>query len=280
MQLNPYRGLRVIVLIGLLAVLLAACTPPASPVPATPAAVEIPTVTVEVTADGISVPAEVPSGVVSFVMQNTSGAAGSPEIVRLNDGVTMDQLNEALASGDDMAALTLVSLQGGPSASVDNKVTYNLTPGNYVAALFPENGPPVMQPFTSGAASGAVAPSADVSAQLVDFQFIIPDEIKAGPQVWQIENNGEQWHEMGILKFNEGATMDDLMAMLQSEEASGPPPFEDVAFWSPMGPGQTAWVTWDLPAGEYTVVCFLPDLNGDGAPHHAHGMTRTLTVTE
>lgn len=280
MQRNPYRGLRVVILIGLLAVLLAACTPPASPVPATPAAVEIPTVTVEITADGISVPAEVPSGVVSFVMQNTSGADGSPEIVRLNDGVTVDQLNEALASGDDMAALALVSLQGAPSASVDNKVTYNLTPGNYVAALFPENGPPVVQSFTSGADSGAAAPSADVSAQLVDFQFLIPDEIKAGPQVWQIENKGDQWHEMGILKFNEGATMDDLMAMLQSEESSGPPPFEDVAFWSPMGPGQTAWVTWDLPAGEYTVVCFLPDLNGDGAPHLAHGMTRTLTVTE
>lgn len=280
MQPNSYRGLRAVMLIGMLAAMLTACTPAATPAPATPAAVEIPTVTVEVTANGIAVPAEVPSGIVAFAVQNNSGSQGSPEIVRLNDGVTVDQLNEALASGDDMAALALVSLQGAPSASVDNKVTYNLAAGTYVAALFPENGPPMVQPFTSGAASGAAAPSADVSAQLVDFQFIIPDEIKAGPQVWQIENNGEQWHEMGILKFNEGATMDDLMAMLQSEEASGPPPFQDVAFWSPMAPGQTAWVTWDLPAGEYTVVCFLPDLAGDGTPHLAHGMVRTLTVTE
>ena len=30
--------------------------------------------------------------------------------------------------------------------------------------------------------------------------------------------------------------------------------------------------------GEYTVLCFLPDLAGDMSPHLAHGMVRTLTV--
>ena len=61
--------------------------------------------------------------------------------------------------------------------------------------------------------------------------------------------------------------------MLQSEEETeGPPPFEDIAFWAPNSPGETGYVTWDLPAGEYTVICFLPDLAGDFSAHAAHGM--------
>lgn len=60
-----------------------------------------------------------------------------------------------------------------------------------------------------------------------------------------------------------------------------PPPFEPIAFWSPMGAGAQAWVEWDLPPGEFTVLCFLPDLaDGQGTPHLMHGMVRTLTVTE
>jgi len=103
--------------------------------------------------------------------------------------------------------------------------------------------------------------------------------IAAGPQTWMIENTGGQWHEMAIVKLGEDMTVDDLLAMMQSEDAmSGPPPFEWVAGLWPMGAGQRAWVNWDLPAGEYTVICFVPDINGDMAPHAAHGMVRTLVV--
>ena len=36
----------------------------------------------------------------------------------------------------------------------------------------------------------------------------------------------------------------------------------------------------DLAPGEYTVLCFLPDLNGDFSPHLTHGMVASLTVTQ
>ena len=137
---------------------------------------------------------------------------------------------------------------------------------------------------TSSSATGMFAGTAvPAPGSSGSFSFALPNEIKAGQNVWQIENKGEQWHEMGILKLNEGVTLEDMMAWMESADPdgpSGPPPFEDAAFWAPMGAGNTAWVTWDIPAGEYTVICFLPDLAGDGAPHFAHGMVRTLTVTE
>lgn len=255
--------------------LLGACT-----TPATPAASTIPEITVDVGADSVSLPAAVPSGIVAVKFNTAEGVSGTPEIARLNEGVTMEQLNEALAQPDPTAALALVTLLGSAQGSSDNKVVYDLKPGAHAAVLFPDNAAPVVGAFTAGEASQATAPQAAVTAQLADFSFTLPDSIKTGPQLWHIQNMGKQWHEMVIVKLNEGVTVDNLMEMLQSEQTEGPPPFEQVAMWAPNGAGEQAWVTFDLPAGEYTVLCFLPDVTGDGTPHLAHGMVRTLTVTE
>lgn len=42
-------------------------------------------------------------------------------------------------------------------------------------------------------------------------------------QGWQINNKGQQWHKMDILKLAEGTTVDDVLAMIQSEEQSDAP---------------------------------------------------------
>ena len=265
--------------------LLAGCSPIRAPQAAGDAAVEagaIPVVTLTVTDAGLEAPGEIPSGVVAIVIEGAD-PENMPELARLNDGVTMEQLNEALAQPDPMAALPLVTLLGGAVSSVDGQVVHDLQPGAYVAVYFAPDGPPQVIPVTSGAPSGAPAPTADVAVSLVDFSFTMPDKIAAGPQVWQIDNAGGQWHEMAIVQLNEGATMKDVLEWLatmgpEGAAAAGPPPFEEGAFWSPMGSGQRAWVTWDLPAGEYTVICFLPDLAGDMSSHAEHGMVRMLVV--
>lgn len=241
------------------------------------AAGAIPEVAIEMGDAGPSIAAEVPSGVVAINLNAAPGAL----LARLNEGVTLDQFNEGLSQPDPTAAVALVSLLGGASNTTDGKLIVDLQAGQHVLVNFPEDGPPSAVSFTAGEASGATAPAADVTVDLVDFNFAIPAEIEAGPKVWQISNKGQQWHEMAIVKLNEGASIDDVLAMLQSEEESAaPPPFEEVAFWSPNSPGETGYVTWDLPAGEYTVICFLPDLAGDMTSHAAHGMVATLTVTE
>lgn len=242
----------------------------------------IPEVAVEKTADGVSMASEVPSGIVALKIDpELEGLPG-----RLNDGVTMDDLNAALTNPEDpFAALAMVTLLGAGSNTTDGRTIYDLEPGQYAYVDMPENAPPSAVSFTAGDASGATAPEAEVTVNLVDFNFAIPAEIESGPQVWQINNQGEQWHEMAVMKMNEGVSMDDVMALIMSEESQdGPPPLEQlgelVAFWAPSGPGETAWVTWDLEPGNYTVLCFLPDITGDFSPHLAHGMFAELTVTE
>lgn len=264
----------VLILLGMLAMMvLSAC----SVMGGEEAAVEIPEVVFEATESGLSVPEEVPSGVVAI--KTVGEVEGLPG--RLNDGVTLEQLNEALAQPDPFAALGLLTLLGGASNTTDDRLITDLKPGQHVFVSFGTDGPPAVHPFMAGDASGATAPVPDVTVDLVDFNFAIPNEIESGPKIWQINNKGNQWHEMGIVKLSEGVTVDDVVASLTSEEPSeGPPPFEEVAFWAPNSPGETGYVTWDLPPGEYTVICFLPDIAGDMSAHASHGMVANLTVTE
>jgi hypothetical protein len=283
MRMLERRWTVVVAVLTLFALLvLAACTPAGGGETDTATDDAIPEIAVQVTENGISLPSEVPSGVVAFKMEG--GADAIP--ARLNEGVTVEQVNEALMQPDPFAALALVTLLGGGSNTADDKLTLDLQQGEHVIVYFPDNGPPSVTPFTAGEPSGATAPTADVTLDLVDFNFVVPSEISSGPKVWQINNKGTQWHEMGIVKLKEGVTISDVVEMLTSEEgAAGPPqaegaPFDEVAFWAPSGPGETAWVTWDLPPGEYTVICFLPDVNGDMSPHAAHGMVGQLTVTQ
>ncbi len=265
------RGV-VLVALGLLAtVLLGACTVMGGE----EASVAIPEIVVEATDTGLSVPADTPSGIVAFKM--VPGALPA----RLNEDVTLDQLNEALAQPAPFAALGLLTLLGGASNTTDGRVIVDLQPGQHVILNFPENAAPAVYPFTAGDPSGATAPAADVTVDLVDFNFALQPEISAGLKVWQINNKGQQWHEMAIVKLNEGVTTDDLLAMMQAEAPpEGPLPYEEIAFWTPNSPGETGYVTWDMPAGEYTVICFLPDIAGDMTAHAAHGMVAMLTVTE
>jgi hypothetical protein len=241
---------------------------------------DVPEITISVGADELTFPGEVPAGIVTFVVENVGGPEGTPEIARLNEGVTFEQLMTALGESPD-AALPLVSLLGTSEHAVDGRIIYDLAEGDYAAVLFREDGPPLLGNFGTSGRSEAALPEADITAQLVDFAFVIPDQLEAGQSVWEIQNTGQQWHEMVIIQLHEGVTLEDMFEMFAEEP--GPEeefPFDMIAFWSPMGAGERAWVTWDLPAGEYTVICLLPDLAGDMAPHAAHGMVRTLTVTE
>ncbi len=273
----------VVLMLAAVLVMAACSTPAAAP---TPTPVAMPEVTVEVSDTGISAPAEMPAGLVAVTIRNNTEAPAGPMFARLNEGVTVEQFTEAMTTDESgTAAIALVTLLGGAQAGAGESVrtVFDLKPGNHIALGFGE-GPPQLASFTVAAGSGAApaAPDPGVTVDLIDFQFTMPEQIKAGAQTWQIENKGGQWHEMVVIKLNEGATVQDLLAMMMSEgPPEGPPPFEQVAFWAPMSAGERAWTTIDLPAGSYTVLCFLPDFASDPpASHLEHGMVRTLTVTE
>ena len=251
-------------------------------------AVAIPEVMVSAGDDEVvDFPAVVPEGVVQFTFENNRAEMPySPIIARLNDGVTMDQFNESMASDDEFAALALVTLYGGSEVAPGESGSFwlDMLPGSYVVVEFSEAGPPSVEAFDVEDTDGEVAegPETNVTVAMVDFAFGVPLTQQAGEQVWRLMNVGNQWHEMGVFKVDEGTTIEQvqelLMAAFGSEDENAELPFEPAFFWAPMGPDATAWVTVDLEPGSYAVVCFLPDLLGDFSPHVMKGMIQIFTV--
>ena len=242
------------------------------------AGAEIPTVTGIASDDGIELPSEVPAGLVTFTFENNrSDAPFSPIIARLNDGVTMDDLMAAMGGEDQMAAVTLLTLYGGSAIASGESLNFTteLTAGEYVLVEMEGEG---FLAFTvsEGDALEMTEPEADVHLAMVDFGFGLPAFVPAGPQVWHLENIGDQWHEVRIYPAPEGiSSVADVRAAIAAGEEEEP---EQAFFWTPMGAGTQVWVTIDLEPGTYVLVCLLPDLAGDFSPHMEHGMIQVFTV--
>lgn len=244
------------------------------------AAQDIPQVSIQISNEGVVVPSEVPEGAVTVLFENSAEFPVVGEVVRLNEGETVEAYSaEMMAAEDPDAAFLSRPLMGGtmvmPGATAT--VTYVFTPGNYVflnlAGEMPE-----FHGFSVADAEGegAAAPTADVDIKLMDFAFSLPIEMAAGEQIWRIYNEGEQWHELGMIRLDENMTLMDFHHLLMSEEEGAPPDF----IWLPMMPGEEAWVTMNLEPGTYGIACFLPDIMGEGQPHLMEGMVQIITVTE
>ena len=90
-------------------------------------------------------------------------------------------------------------------------------------------------------------------------------------------NTGQESHHAQFVRLNEGVTMEQFQGALQQAPEAA---FTLVTFEggpAPIGPGDSAEVVADLGAGQYVLLCFVPD--PDGVPHLAKGMIRPVTVT-
>lgn len=247
---------------------------------------EIPAVTITTVDHAFSAPEQIDAGLVSITMQNDGNEPHHVQFVRLNDDVTLEQLGAALQEGPE-AAFPLVSFAGGPSmvdGGGSQTVTVNLTAGTHMLlCLVPDSdGVPHL-------AHGMAAPievvdngqdnpeplTADLTIQLLDFAYAFSSGIEAGPQIWEVENDGDVIHEIALIKLNDGATMDDVEAYMHAPE--GPPPFANVGGLQAIDPGTSGWVHLDLAPGDYVAVCHIPD-PASGKTHIELGMVMPFTV--
>jgi len=242
----------------------------------------VPQVSVQFSADGVTIPDELPEGVVDIAFTNNTEAPVAPILARLNPDVTIDAFNEALSQGP-MAAIPMVALLGGteiaPNTTKD--ITFDFSVGTNV--LLELNGEiPSVQFFNVADAEGegAAAPAADVQVTLMDFAFALPLEIAAGPQTWLLENQGGQWHEMSIARLPDDLTVTEFRDLVKQAAAGELDESEagEMIFFAPLSQGERAWTTIDLQPGTYVVACFLPDF-ASGHAHADMGMVQIITVT-
>jgi hypothetical protein len=287
---------RTFALIALLTtvLVLGACQPAGTAnqgtAPSSSSAAEIPQITISARDYAYVGPTQIPAGLVSLTLVNDGKEPHQAQLARLNDGVTMDQIQAALQKGPE-AAIPLVSLAGGPSVVMPGKqqqVTVDLAEGQYVMLCFVESpdGMPhlakgMISPLQVTRGTGQARPEepkADATVTMKDFTFQMPSQIKAGRFTWKVVNDGPQPHEMSIVKLAPGKTLDDVMAVMASQSFSGPPPFEEAGGMQALDAGKTGWLTLDLEPGSYLALCFVPD-PASGRAHVEMGMVVPFSVS-
>ncbi len=272
--------------IFVMALTLAACNPTSAGT-TTAAAAQISEITIKAADYSFDAPEQIEAGLVKVKLVNNGQEPHHAQIVRLNDGVTLEQFQTALPEGE-AAAFPLITFVGGPGLvdpGLDSQVTLDLTPGQYVLLCFfpshdgvPHLAKGMVRPIEVVAATDQVETAelkADATVKLVDFSFVMPPEIKAGPQVWEVVNQGPQLHEIMIVKLAEGKTMADIQTFMQSPQ--GTPPYSQIGGFQAITLGESGWLNLDLTPGEYVALCHVPD-PATGQAHTELGMVMLFSV--
>jgi uncharacterized cupredoxin-like copper-binding protein len=252
-------------------------------VPANPAAAAR-LVTIEASDYAFSTPEAIAGGLVTLRLVNGGHETHHAQLLRLKDGVTLDQLFGAFQSEGE-AALRFITAEGGVGAIDPGgaaEVTVNLTPGQYVLACFlpsPDGTPHLVKGMVkplkvTAEESGAAAPVAHGTVTLKDFAFEVP-VFHGGRGTYRIVNQGQQIHEFVVVRLAPGKTADDAARFFSAP--AGPPPFQSVGGMNGLDPGRSGYATLDLTPGDYAAICLVPD-PASGTPHVHLGMVKAFTV--
>lgn len=227
------------------------------------------------------------SGLTTFRLVNHGPDFHHIQLVRLEDGHTLDDLTRAMAS-HDAPLPSWITMVGGPNTpgipGDETNATLVLQPGNYAMLCWipaPDGQPHTMKgmvkPLTVIPDPGSTAglPPADLMMILDDYSFDTDKPITAGRRTIRVENDAAQPHEVVFVQLAPGRSATDFLSFMQRPE--GTPPGKLVGGTTAIAQGGTNFVTIDFEPGDYALLCFIPDAR-DGAPHIAHGMAKQITV--
>jgi len=111
-----------------------------------------------------------------------------------------------------------------------------------------------------------------------EYAFEGPATFNNGLTQVSLTNNGTMTHHGMFLLLNEGKTIADLGAAAAKDGIGGLLSVAvSVGGPASIDPGLTSTVVIDFKAGNYVLVCVIPD--ADGVPHMAKGMAFPVTVT-
>lgn len=277
----------------------------------------LPELRVTIDQNGIQAPSEIEAGRILLTVENQLEFPAGFSIIQLPEGLTIEEALAAFgpppgAEGEmaspaaDGAAEAGASPAAGPGMQLpdwffeatwaggafappqgQSQVVIELSAGEWHLLSDPESGlMPVSLNVTGDAATPAatVEIQSDATVELDNFQIRLPEQINAGPQVWEVTNVGDQPHEMFLARTPELLTIEQVQQLLELEEGAPPPPgvpdpaeFQDVGGVAPISQDQTVWAEFNLEPGNYVAVCFMPD-EETGMPHAAKGMVVVFQV--
>ncbi|HET7552990.1 MAG TPA: hypothetical protein VFK04_16975 [Gemmatimonadaceae bacterium] len=245
--------------------------------------------TVDITATefAFQAPDTIHAGLTTFRLVDTGKQLHHAQLVRLDDGKTIADLESAMKKGGPPPSWMVFA--GGPNAPRPgggvSVATQELEPGNYAIICIipgPDHLPHIMKgmmhPLTVVPAVGVPAqePAADVVVHMKEYGYQLSTPITAGAHRLRVENDGSQPHELELVRLADGKSLVDFEKWVDSQQ--GPPPGEPLGGVATMAPGEDAFFSSDFTPGKYALICFVPDPS-DGKPHFVHGMAKEITVS-
>jgi hypothetical protein len=231
-------------------------------------------------------PDTIEAGLTTIKLANQGPDLHHIQLLKLEEGHTVADLEKAFKENPH-GVPTWVRWIGGPNAPVPGELaigTIDLQPGNYaLVCVIPtaEGAPHFMKGMTRdltvipSTRAAAVAPVADIDVKLDDYKFDISRPITAGKHTIKVENMASQPHEIFLLQLAPGAKAEDFLKWERTQQ--GPPPGKPMGGTTMIEKGGVNYLTADFAAGEYALICFMPDAK-DGKPHFAHGMIKQITI--
>jgi plastocyanin len=245
------------------------------------------TITVTATDFAFEGPATIAAGPTTVRLVNTGKELHQVQLIKIEQGKTLGDVAQALKQGGPPPEW--IKFVGGPNGIApgqEAQATSVLTPGSYAYMCFIPSPDGVMhaakgmaRPFQVTSASYAAAaaqPEPDVTVKLVDYDFQSSEPLTPGRHTIMVENAGPQPHELVLLKLAPGKKVEDFAGWAE-HGMKGPPPAEPIGGVTILDNGGRGSFTADLAAGEYGLICFVPDAK-DGKPHLAHGMMKNFKV--
>jgi uncharacterized cupredoxin-like copper-binding protein len=230
----------------------------------------------------------VAAGRVPVSLHNGGNEAHQVMILRLHDGVSVDQYLSA-AQSDEGAAGSLIDNAGGvnivdPGASGTGYA--DLQPGSYALVCYIPSGDHVghlhkgmvaeLTVPETAAASPIAEPAVLGDIVMQDFNFTLPPQGLSAPGTYRFVNNGAQAHEFVVMRINDGKTLGDVLPYLQAG-FQGDKPLTFASGSGGVEPGNAGYVDLALSPGEYVAMCFITDPASH--KHHAElGMFLPFTI--
>jgi hypothetical protein len=262
--------------------------PPADAPPATPAAAAPAPEILTVTASDykFDAPDQIPAGLVTVRLMNRGPSPHHVQLLRLADGKTAADFQAAVQKG---AMPTWATPAGGPNppeVGGTSEVRLPLEAGEYVMVCFipdtagvPHMAHGMLRPLRVITATETAASSADTTADvemtLVDYDFKLSAPLTPGHHVIRVVNAAKQPHELVFVRLAPNKSPMDFARW--GEHQVGPAPGTLHGGISGIMPGTVAYVPVDLPAGDYALLCFVPDMK-DGKAHYVHGMRKQIKI--
>lgn len=111
-----------------------------------------------------------------------------------------------------------------------------------------------------------------------DHAFEGPDSMSAGPVTMRLVNEGHDPHHAQLMRLTQGKTAKDFIAALKAEPFATPAWAQYAGGPNAVMGNETAEAILDLEAGDYVLICQVPDRQG--IPHLAAGMLKPIRVIE